>query len=268
MRRLVLTLVTLLLSLVIAAEGQERGISGSDLAAVLTQLPPGAPIVYFSRAPRLLPTVDVVVVATGSYSPEPNRIRSAKVYLFLKSDDSWIEAFSTDEDQRLEENQAPASWEISFDRIEYADVDDDRLSEVVIYWNSASTAAFSLIQYDRILNVVDYDVAAGAFAEITRDRIVFNDYMDDAFFMNVDSDPLIELVLWRHAKLGESIMSPRPYRLSVWEVQAGQLAPDPAWNHGVPLETEEELDLSGCGRVTLMRLLLQNVTCSSEAGPG
>jgi hypothetical protein len=267
MKKVAIALVPLLFSLAIVAESQEKGISSADLMAVLSRLPSGAPVVYFSRTPQLVPDKDAVVVATGSYSVDATRVRSAKVYFFLKTGDSWTEAFATDEDQRLAEHDAPDFWEISFDRIEYADVDGDHLSEVVIFWNSSPLdgMGFSLIQYDKILNVVDYDGVTGTFREITEDRVVYNEFMDDAFLMNVDSDSQSEIVLWEQIwENAMSVMSPKPYRLSVWEVRSGELVPDPSWNHGTPFETEEEFDLSGCDRVALLRLLLQRASCANQ----
>jgi len=244
-----------------AAGHQDVGIAMTDLAAILAQLPPSAPVVFVSRAPQLVRTQDAVIVVTGCYADGSERTRSAKAYIFLKATDSWTEVFSTDEDGRLAEYGAPASWEISFQRLDFADVDGDELNEVVVYWNSAPPWAVSLIQYDRIINVIDYDAATGAFSEITGDQFVYNEYMDDAFLMNVDSDEQLEIVFLRHTKLGESVMSPRPYRLSVWEVRLGELVPDPSWNDGEPLEVEGEYDLSGCGRVELVLFVLQAANC-------
>jgi len=197
-----------------------------------------------------------LVIVTGCHADASARTRSAKAYVFLKGTGSWTVAFSTDEDGRLAGYGAPASWEISFDHLEFADVDGDQLHEVLIYWSSAPPWAVSLIQYDRIINIVDYDASAGAFSEITGDQFVYNEFLDDTFLMNIDSDQLPEIVFLRHTKLGECVMCPRPYKLSVWEVRSRELVLDEGWNDGQPLEVEGEYDLSGCGRAELIRLLL------------
>jgi len=244
-----------------AAGHQDAGIATTDLAAILAQLPPSAPVVFVSRAPQLVKAQDAMVVVTGCYADGSERTRSAKAYIFLRETVSWTEVFSTDEDGRLAEYGAPASWEISFERLDFADVDGDELNEVVVYWNSAPPWAVSLIQYDRIINVIDYDAATGAFSEITGDQFVYNEFMDDAFLMDVDSDEQLEIVFLQHTKLGECVICQRPYRLSVWEVRSGKLVPDLHWNDGKPLEIEGEYYLFGCGRVELVSLVLQAAGC-------
>jgi hypothetical protein len=252
------------LGFVVASLGQQLGLSSFDLDAILSQLPPVPPVVYISLAPELLANQEAVVVATGSYSVDQHHVRSARVYVFLKTEDVWVQAFATEEDERLAAHQAPGYWEIALDHIEYADVDGDGLSEVAIFWNSSPMdgMGFSLIQYQRILDIVDYDTLTERFREITDDSIVYYEFMEDALLLDADGDGRTEIVRYKQIWEGDTCVEcPKRYRISVWAVRGGALVPDQKWNNGLSLETEDQFSLSPCDRITLVRLVLEKSAC-------
>ena len=252
------------LGFVVVGLGQQLGLSSFDLDSILSQLPPVPPVVYVSLAPELLANQEAVVVATGSYAVDQHHVRSARVYIFLKTEDVWIQAFATEEDERLAAHHAPGYWEIALDHIEYADVDGDGLCEAAIFWDSAPMdgMGFSLFQYERILDIVDYETLPGRFREITNDTIVYNEYMEDALLLDVDGDARTEIVRYKQIWEGDTCVEcPKRYRVSVWAVRDEKVVPDQKWNNGLSLETEDQFSLSPCDRAALLRLVVEKSTC-------
>jgi len=264
MRRQTLLLAVFALGFVVVGLGQQLGLSSFDLEAILSQLPPGSPVVYVSLAPLLAANRLAVVVATGSYAVDQQHVRSARVYVFLKTEDAWIQAFATDEDQRLVAHRAPSFWEIAVDHIEYADVDGDRRFEVAVFWNSSPMdgMGFSLIQYQRILGILDCDSLTQRFREITDDTIVYYEFMEDTLLLDVDGDSRTEIVRYKQIWEGDTCVEcPKRYRISVWTVRDGRVVPDQNWNGGSSLETQDQFSLSSCDRIALLELVLEKSVC-------
>jgi hypothetical protein len=243
-----------------AAQPNYSGLSADDCTAVLRQITPEAPIVYLRYFPDLLPGREAIVIGTTLYWTADGSVRPAKVWIFAGSDSGWSLFHETDMDARLAAQHAPRDWEIGLTRIEAADLDEDDLQELVIWWISEPQQGFSLSQLGSILHVLDYDSEKGALREVTDDQIVCNQYTERAVLLNVDCDDADEIVVLNEIWEPDTCVEcPKRFRIDVWTVAQGELARDPAWNGGQPLETAAQfslLDPIGCNLVDLLRFVL------------
>ena len=247
----------------ILAQETKPGLSADDLSCVLEQIPAEAPLVYLQHKTNLLPNQRAVILATDLYFVAERESRAAKVYFFVETPGGWHLAYETDTDERLADQKGPPDWETSLASIECADVDEDSLTEVVVFWDSEPWQVFSLVQYSTIVHVLDYDIDTSEFYEVTGDRIVCNPYNEDAFLFNVDCDPEEEIVVYEEIwEPGTCIVCAKRYRVTVWTMRDGQLVLDPDWNNGQPWETSECLCLEGCDFLTLLQSVIEGSPCA------
>ena len=159
-------------------------------------------------------------------------------------------------DERVAAQGLPDDFEVSLLRIEYADVDGDDLKEAVVFWNAEPWISTSMIQFDVVVHVIDYEAAGDSFREIINDKFVLNTFNELAFLLNVDCDPSSEIVLFKEIWEGDTCVTcSKRYRLEVWTVVDGELVPDPDWNNGQGWETSEQFRLEDCDFATLLKFI-------------
>jgi hypothetical protein len=224
---------------------------------ILTQVSAEAPLVYLQLASDLVPEGNVVLVGTDFYYSTERVTGSAKVYIFVKGDLGWLPEYETDMDERIAAQGLPSDFELSLAEIERVDVDGDNLKEVVIFWRAEPTDAISMIQFNTILHILDYNPEEGRFTEVTRDQFVCNTFNELTFLLNVDCDPESEIVVFEEIWDPDTcVICAKRYRLRVWTMKDGELLPDPDWNDGKPWETSQELYFEECDFAILLSLVL------------
>ena len=239
------------------AEPSYAGLAADDAASLVAQLPAKARLVWIRYIPDLLPAREALVIGTTLYKVAEREVRSAKLWIFAEDPAGWELVGETDMDARRDEQELPSDFQISLRQVEALDVDGDRLSELVIWWDSEPWQGFSLLQCSTVLHILDYDETTRTMREITEDQVVCNQYTERALLLDVDCDDIEEIIVLNELWESETCVEcPKRYRIDVWTVADGSLVRDSAWNGGQALETDFQFSLLDCDFISLLRFVV------------